>query len=197
MSYFKKFNYQEEFNYWFDRVEEHGSDVYSYGKGYYVAEILKKIMPLLKIPSEGKICILGTHNCYSFAKLEKFYGKERCVGYDLKNVTNRKNITEGSIVNLNKNLIPRFSFCWNDLGNYSRNPFEKMFGQIVFSNRVISGGVFIGRDSSNRARFPVETLMEEFKFRNQTLLQFFDLNSIDRGQIDKSTLDSHIISFRE
>ena len=196
MNPFNSFNYKNEVNYWFHSIEEHGEDVFSYGPKYYVGLVLKKIMPILKLPNIGKICMLGTHNCYSFGLLEEFYGKERCLGFDLKNPTNRTNIIEGSIVDLNKDDIPPLSFCWNDLGNYSRNPYEKMFGQIVFANKVLKEGVFIGRDSSNRARFPVEVLMSEMNYKNENLLDFFVKHNLTYGELDKSVLSSHLISYK-
>ena len=197
MNQFNNFNYKNEVNYWYNNIDEHGEDVYSYGPKYYVGLVIKKIIPFLKLPSSEKICMLGTHNCYSFKLLEEFYGKDRCIGFDLKNPTNRSNIIEGSIVDLNSDLIPPLSFCWNDLGNYKRNPFEKMYGQIVFANRIVNGGVFIGRDGSNRARFPVEALMSELNYKNENLLNFFIQKDISFEGIDKSLLSSHLISFRE
>ncbi len=69
--------------------------------------------------------MLGTHKCYSFSLLENFFGEKNCIGYDLLNITKRSNIIEGSIIEIEKKFIPPLSFCWNDLGNYSRNPYEK------------------------------------------------------------------------
>jgi len=197
MNDFYKVNPQSEVDYWFNNIENHGEDVYSYGPKYYVAAILKRILPFMKIPKSGKIGMLGTHKCYSFSLLENFFGKENCIGYDLLNITNRSNIIEGSIVEVEKNLIPQFSFCWNDLGNYSRNPYEKMFGQIVFSNKIVKGGFFIGRDGSNRARFPVETLMNELNFESTNMLNFFNEKNIPCSDLDESVLKSHLISIRK
>ena len=42
----------------------------------------------------------------------------------------------------------------------------------------VYGGVFIGRDSSNRARFPVDALMQELNFENKTLTDFFRNNNL-------------------
>ena len=196
MSRFNSFNYKNEENYWFNNIEEHGEDVFSYGPKYYVGLVLNKIMPVLEIPPKEKVCMIGTHNCYSFGLLEKFYGQSRCIGFDLKNPTKRENITEGSIVDVDRNLIPLLSLCWNDLGNYSRTPYEKMFSQIVFANKVVKGGVFIGRDSSNRARFPVDTFMEELNFENQTLLDFFINNNLSYEDLEVPLLSSHLISFK-
>lgn len=197
MNSFYKFNPKNEVDYWFNNIENHGEDVYSYGPKYYVAAILKRILPVLKIPNSGKICMLGTHKCYSFSLLENFFGEKNCIGYDLLNITNRSNIIEGSIVEIKKSCIPLLSFCWNDLGNYSRNPYEKMFGQIVFANRIIKGGCFIGRDGSNRARFPVETLMQELSFESTDLLNYFEKKNIDYTDLDKSILKSHLISIKK
>ena len=49
-------------------------------------------MKLDDIPKDGKIVVLGTHNCYTFDKLCKYFGYNRCVGYDLHNPTNHPNV---------------------------------------------------------------------------------------------------------
>ena len=45
-------------------------------------------MKLEDIPKEGKILVMGTHNCVAFDKLCKFFGYDRVVGYDLHNPKN-------------------------------------------------------------------------------------------------------------
>ena len=49
-------------------------------------------MKLEDIPKEGKILILGTHNCYTFDKLCKHFGYDRCIGYDLHNPDNHPRV---------------------------------------------------------------------------------------------------------
>ena len=36
MARFNSFNYKKEVEYWFNNVEDHGEDVFSYGPKYYV-----------------------------------------------------------------------------------------------------------------------------------------------------------------
>lgn len=196
MNFFEQ-DQQQEKDYWFNQIPKHGEDVFNYGPNYYINIILNKIMSKFQLPSHGKICMLGTHNCYSFSLLEEFYGKERCIGYDLYNPTKRINIVEGSITNLNPSDVPQLAFCWNDLGNYSRNPYQKMYAQILFANKIINNGIFIGRDHSNRARFPVNALMKEYGFSNYTLHEYFKNNNINSAGIDSNILKSHLVSIRE
>lgn len=193
---FKKIDYKEEKDYWFNNVDKHGDDVFNYGEEYYMAKILRLLMPILNVPRRGKICMLGTHTCHSFSILEKKFGEERCVGYDLYNPTKRRNIIEKPINQINPSEIPQLSFCWNDIGNYSRSPGDKMLAQIRFAAKVISKGCFIGRDGSNRARFPVDAFMEELGYKNISLYDFFAQGSIDASSIDCDCLKSHLISFR-
>ena len=54
MNQFNNFNYKNEVNYWYNNIDEHGEDVYSYGPKYYVGLVIKKIMPFLKLPSSEK-----------------------------------------------------------------------------------------------------------------------------------------------
>ena len=49
-------------------------------------------MKLKDLPKEGKILVLGTHNCYTFDKLCKYFGYDRCIGYDLHNPKNHPNV---------------------------------------------------------------------------------------------------------
>ena len=197
MVYEHRVDYEEEKDFWFNQIESHGNDVFNYGEDYYIYKILKVLLPTLSLPKGGKICMLGTLNCYSFSVLEEYFGKDSCVGYDLYNPTNRKNIIEGPIKNQNISSVPSLSFCWNDLGNYTRNPGDKMFAQILFANKILPNGCFIGRDQTNRARFPVNTLMEQFNFQSSSLFDYFIKNNLDTSHIDEECLKSHLISFRK
>ena len=70
-----------------------------------------------------------------------------------------------------------------------------MFAQIKFSSMVIEGGVFLGRDDSNRANFPINTLMQCMGYKNQSLMDFYNMNNIPVNVL-KSNLESHLISTR-
>ena len=74
---FKQTDYKEEKDYWFNRIEEHGDDVFDYGEDYYMIRTLRLLIPVLKIPQAGKVCMLRTHTCHSFLILEKHFGEER------------------------------------------------------------------------------------------------------------------------
>ena len=80
MNFFEQ-DQQQEKDYWFNQIPKHGEDVFNYGPNYCINIILNKIMSKFQLPSYGKICMLGTHNCYSFSLLEEFYGKEYQGGY--------------------------------------------------------------------------------------------------------------------
>ena len=168
---------------------------FSIGKVYMI-RTLRLLIPVLKIPQAGKVCMLGTHTCHSFSILEEHFGEERCIGYDLYNPTKRRNITEKPINQIDASKIPQLSFCWNDIGNYSRSPGDKMLAQIRFAAKVMSKGCFIGRDGSNRARFPVDAFMEELGCKNLSLYDFFSQRNIDTNTVSPHFLKSHLRSFR-
>lgn len=196
MVYVHRVDYEKERDFWFNQIDSHGDDVFNYGENYYICKILRALLPTLSLPQNGKICMLGTLNCYSFSILEDYFGKDLCIGYDLYNPTNRKNIMEGPIKNQSKASVPNLSFCWNDLGNYNRNPGDKMFAQVLFANKILKYGCFIGRDQTNRARFPVDTLMEQYGYHSNTLFDYFIQKNLDISHIDEECLRSHLISFR-
>ena len=127
MNFHNSINYEVEKDFWFNQIESHGNDVFNYGGNYYIAKILNAILPHLDVPTTGKVCMLGTHNCHSFSLLEQHFGKERCIGFDLSNPTQRKNIMECPIREYPVNSIPSISFCWNDLANFSRAPYDKIY----------------------------------------------------------------------
>ena len=60
---------------------------------------------------------------------------------------------------------------------------------------VVQGGVFIGRDDSNRAKFPINTLMKCMGYKNQTLMEFYNNKNII-ADINPTNLQSHLISTR-
>ena len=62
------------------------------GEKYYVNTFYEEIIKKLDIPDNGKILVLGTHNCVSFDKLCKHFGYNRCLGYDIANPKNHPNV---------------------------------------------------------------------------------------------------------
>ena len=71
------------------------------GDNYYVNNFYKEIVFKLDIPKEGKIVVLGTHNCVSFDKLCKHFGYDRVIGYDLYNPSKHPNVIIKDCLTLN------------------------------------------------------------------------------------------------
>ena len=102
--------------YWFENKEH---EEWDHGKeNYYVHTFYDNIVKNLPIPEEGKILIMGTHNCHSFDKLCKHFGYDRCIGYDLHNPTKHPNVFIKNCMELSDNDKIDIAFCHNDLGNY-------------------------------------------------------------------------------
>jgi len=99
------------------------------GEKYYVHTFYEEIVKKLDIPDKGKLLVLGTHNCSSFDKLCKYYGYDRCIGYDIANPKNHKCVIIKNCMELNEDDNIELAFCHNDLGNYSQTPKLKEHAQ--------------------------------------------------------------------
>jgi len=167
----KKDDFYESFEYWFESPELH-TDVNNYNENYYAYKIYDNIISKLKIPDDGYIVVLGTNNCVSFNLLCDIYGKDRCVGFDLYNPSeNDRVITKDCRLLSDSDDMP-IAFCHNDMGSYPKTPNLKIHAQRWASKNVIDGGIFLGRNNLNRAKFDNEGLMSSLSFTN---IYFSDL----------------------
>ena len=132
-------------------------------------------MKLKDIPKEGKILILGTHNCYTFDKLCKHFGYDRCIGYDLHNPNNHPNVVIKDCMKLTDEDKMDIAFCHNDLGNYATTPKLKEHGQKWAAKNLVNGGYFLCNNNFNRAKVKNIEIMEE---NNCTITQLVDLQNI-------------------
>lgn len=174
------------YDYWFNNKEH---DNWDQGKEkYYVNTFYRNIiMKLNDIPSEGKIVVLGTHNCYSFDKLCKFFGYERCIGFDLYNPTNHPNVIIKNCMELDEKDNIDIAFCHNDLGNYSTTPKLKEYGQKWASKNILPGGYFLSNNNLNRAKIKNEEIMKNNNFKIMQLIELknkYDLTSLDHQRIE-------------
>ena len=188
--------YQKEsiyysYNYWFDNPEHDNWD--QGGENYYVNTFYENIiMKLDDISKEGKILILGTHNCVSFDKLCKYFGYERCIGYDLHNPTNHPNVVIKDCMKLSDNDKIDIAFCHNDLGNYATTPKLKEHAQKWAAKNIIKGGYMLSNNNFNRAKVKNIEIMEENKF---TVIQLIDLqDKYDLSKLDKSRIEGYMLS---
>jgi hypothetical protein len=184
-----------DFDFWFDGNSERSdmetrsyNKVDNYDKGYYVYEIYKNIILVLNdIPSDGYIVVLGTNRCVSFDLLCNYFGKERCIGYDLFNPTNHSQVIIKDCITLTDlDNIP-IAFCHNDVGSFPLTPKLKLHSQDWAAKNVIEGGYFLGLNNKNSQEFNLEKRMNNLNFKN---IQFKDIK--DRYEI--STLKEYLIN---
>ena len=181
-----------DIDYWYNRIAEHGNNVYNYDYRYYAYQLFEKlILKLTDIPN-GYIVVLGTHNCVSFDLLCSRFGQDRCIGYDMANPTNHPSVRVGNVLNLTDE-IP-IAFVHNDIGNFSLTPLAKLHAQRWAARNVVAGGYFLGRNNLNSAKFPLESMMEQYGFINSNLLSLTGL--VDLSTVDSPTLEGHMISKR-
>ena len=186
----KKF-YDE--NFWFYQIEQHG-DVENYSNKYYAYQLFEKIiLKLNDIPDNGYIVVLGTNKCVSFNLLCDYFGKDRCIGYDIANPTNHPCVKIGNILEVTES-IP-ISFVHNDIGNFSLTPTAKFYAQQWAAKNVIEGGYFLGRNNLNRAKIPLEQFMKRCGFVNLQLLGLtgiFDLSDVKHRELEGHMLSKKI-----
>lgn len=183
--------YSKQF--WFDEIEKHG-DVADYGQDYYAYKFFENIiLKLTDIPKNGYIVVLGTHKCVSFNLLCEFYGKDRCIGFDIANPTNHPCVRTTNILEVTENLP--ISFVHNDIGNYGFTPVAKFYAQQWAAQNVVEGGYFLGRNNLNKARIPIEQYMERTGFLNLNMLALtgiFDLKNITYRELEGHMLSKKV-----
>lgn len=182
------------FDYWFNNSEHDSWD--QGGDKYYVNTFYKNIvMKLDDIPKEGKILILGTHNCYTFDKLCKYFGYDRCVGYDLHNPNNHPNVVIKDCMKLSDDDKIEIAFCHNDLGNYATTPKLKEHAQKWAAKKIVKGGYMLSNNNFNRAKVKNIEIMEEQDFKVTQLIDLqekYDLESLDFQRIEGYMLSKKV-----
>ena len=150
----------------------------------------------MDIPSDGHIVVLGTHNCTSFNLLCNTYGEERCVGYDLHNPSNHKKVIIKDCMLLSDDDNIPMAFCHNDVGSYPTTPELKIHAQKWASKNIIKGGVFLGRNNLNRAKFDNEGLMISLGFKNiyfsELCKDFPEISNI----LSDGDIEGHMLSIK-
>jgi len=187
--------YQEEklyysYDYWFNNKEHDSWD--QGGEKYYVNTFYEKIIMKLSDIPEGKILILGTHNCYTFDKLCKHFGYDRCIGYDLHNPNNHPNVIIKDCMNLSDEDKIDIAFCHNDLGNYATTPKLKEHAQKWSAKNIIKGGYMLSNNNFNRAKVKNIEIMEQNGFK---IIQLVDLqNEYDLKKLPFERIEGYMLS---
>ena len=182
-------NYSFEF--WFENPEHDEWD--QGGENYYVNQFYEDIVFNLDIPQDGFIVVLGTFRCYSFDKLCKKYGHDRCIGFDLYNPENHPRVKIKDCNHLGeKDNIP-IAFCHNDLGSFGTTPNLKLFGQKWAAKNVVEGGYFLGNNNFNCSKTDMQGLMSQNGFENTTLLEL-SREEFDLSRISLERLGGYMIS---
>jgi len=172
------------YNYWFNNKEH--DNWHQGGDDYYVNTFYNNIvMKIEDIPSNGKILILGSHNCVAFDKLCKHFGYDRCIGYDLHNPKNHPNVVIKDCMTLNENDKIDIAFCHNDLGNYATTPLLKEHGQKWAAKNMISGGYMLSNNNFNRAKVNNIEIMESNGFQVTQLLELEEKYNLQDLELER------------
>lgn len=182
-------------DFWFQNTENHNQrqNVNGYGEEYYVYKIYKNIiLKMNNVPNDGYIVVLGTNRCVSFNLLCEYFGRERCLGFDIYNPTNHDRVITMDCNNLSiKDDIP-IAFVHNDIGSFPLTPKLKLHAQKWAIRNLVNGGYFLSRNNLNSAKYDLENLMSTNNIHNvqfETLKDFIDLS-----MLSKETIEGHMLS---
>ena len=176
------------YDYWFNNKEH---DSWDQGGDKYYVNTFEVIMKLNDIPKKGKILVLGTHNCYTFDKLCKHFGYDRCIGYDLHNPTNHPNVIIKDCMELTEDDKLDITFCHNDLGNYKTTPKLKEHAQKWAAKNLVSGGYFLSNNNFNRAKI---NNIEIMKNNNCEISQLIDLQKLyDLSKLEFERIEGYML----
>ena len=164
-------------------------------ENYYVNEFYENIVFKLTLPKEGKIIVLGTHNCISFDKICKHYGYDRTIGYDLFNPNNHPNVINKDCEKLSENDDVDIALGHNDMGSFWKTPELKLKCQKWAARNIVKGGYLLGNNNYNRPRINIEKLMKEMGFNNIQLLDFIEDNNI-RISLNKKIIKGYMLSIK-
>ena len=182
------------YDYWFNNQEHDSWD--QGGEKYYVHTFYENIIMKLKdIPKDGKILILGTHNCHTFDKLCKYFGYDRCIGYDLHNPNNHPNVVIKNCMELTDDDKMEIAFCHNDLGNYATTPKLKEHAQNWAAKNIVNGGYMLSNNNYNRAKVKNIEIMEGNGFKVTQLVDLqdkYELSNLPFERIEGYMLSAKI-----
>ena len=165
-------------------------------ENYYVNQIYENFVFNLALPDNGKILVMGTHNCISFDKLCQHFGYDRCIGFDLFNPTNHPSVIIKDCEYLDESSDFEIAFCHNDTGSFWKTPNLKLHCQDWASRNIIKGGYLLGNNNYNRPRIELETRLENLGFSNY---QLTDQNKFNHKNISigQDILKGYMLSIKE
>ena len=184
--------YSQKF--WFEQVHLHG-DVDNYSRDYYACKIYEDVVfKISDIPKHGFILLMGTNNCVGFDMLCEFFGRDRCIGFDIANPKNHDRVRIKNSLDLSPDDNFEIAFVHNDIGSFPTTPVAKWAGQDWAAKNVVQGGYFLGRNNFNAAKYPLEQHLERLGFTNTHFLGLDGL--LDLRRLDKEVIEGHMLSKR-
>jgi|LauGreDrversion4_2_1035121.scaffolds.fasta_scaffold00842_25 hypothetical protein len=187
----RKITEQETFDFWYNNPEFDDHD--QFGSNYYVNEFYKKIVFKLELPSEGYIVVAGTNRCVSFNLLCDYYGKSRCLGFDLYNPSANERVIQIDCLSLSENDDIPIAFAHNDVGSLSHTPDVKIHTHKWLSKNIVKNGYLLGNNNLNRAKFNFEQYMQDNGFEN-THFSNLDKNTFDISGFPKERIEGYMLS---
>ncbi len=183
---------ENNYDFWFNNPEFDEHD--QFGEKYYVNNFYKDIVFNLDIPDNGYIVVMGTARAVSFDLLCQKYGKERCIGYDLYNPSDHPRIVVKDCSKLSDSDNIPIAFAHNDIGSIPHTPQLKYNTQVWLMKNIVPGGILLGNNNLNRAKFKFEQLAIEHGFKNT---QFLDLPKRMTSNLPYERIEGYMYSTKE
>ncbi len=101
------------------------------------------IWPLQDVPQHGKIVEMGVLYGGRFKQLQKKFGVDRCLGFDVVNYSNLQNIQLTDVRSLTEENDFEIAFGWNDISNWQDSPNSKSAAFLFLTRNIVPGGYFL------------------------------------------------------
>ena len=146
------------FNHWNRNLDEYRIELYKSLHSIYKS--LQEIS--LKVPEKDWIIELGVNRCESFNVLCEMFGKSRCRGFDLENVTKNPLVRCCDIRKFDE-IIPT-ALCVNEIGGWKVTPESRRAAFDWAVKNIVSGGLLI-EHSDELAEWSLSQKVNEHNFR--------------------------------
>jgi len=124
-----------------DKLYKYEPDVFNKW-AMWIKTNLANLLKTYNIPS-GKIVQVGTWNGDFYFELQKIFGTERCIGFDIAQYIDDPSIIYGDFREIKNNYSIPCALFYNGLGSWKHNVESKTAGLLWAKENLVSGGLYL------------------------------------------------------